>query len=191
MTREEIMQILEKTGVILNGHFRLTSGRHSDMFLQCSQVMQYPRFAEKICAALAEQWKDAGVELVVGPAMGGVVMAYEVARHLGVRAIFAEKDNGKMVLKRGFAIRPGENVLLVEDAVSTGGSVNEVAETVAQCGGNIVGIGALVDRTGGKISFGVPFKPLLSVEVNSWAPTECPMCKEGKEVTLPKAATIL
>jgi orotate phosphoribosyltransferase len=152
--------------------------------------MQYPKYAEMLCKEMAKMFADEKVELVAGPAMGGIVMAYEVARQLGCRTIFAEKDNGKMVFRRGFYVKPGERVLLVEDAISTGGSVNEVAETVAQAGGNIVGIAALVDRTGGKVSFGVPFKALLSLEIESFAPPECPQCKAGVEVTLPKSIQI-
>ena len=187
MTHDEIIKVFEQTGVILRGHFRLTSGRHSDMFLQCSQVMQYPSHASKICAELARLFKDTEVDLVAGPAMGGIVLAYEVARALGARTIFAERENGKMAFRRGFAIRPGEAVLLVEDAVSTGGSVNEVAEAVAQAGGRIVGIGALVDRSGGKVSFGVPFRPLIAMDIKSYSPAECAMCRDGAPLTLPKS----
>lgn len=188
MTRDEIIKVFEDTGVILRGHFRLTSGRHSDTFLQCSQVMQYPKHAARICEELARLFEGSQVDLVAGPAMGGIVLAYEVARSLGARTIFAEKENGKMAFRRGFAIRPGESVLLVEDAVSTGGSVNEVAEAVAQAGGRITGVGALVDRSGEKVTFGVPFKPLITMDIRSYSPAECPMCRDGVPLTLPKSA---
>ncbi len=188
MTRDEIIRVLEQTGVILHGHFRLTSGRHSDTFLQCSQVMQYPSQAAKVCDELACLFNDTKVDLVAGPAMGGIVLAYEVARALGVRTIFAERENGKMAFRRGFAVRPGEAVLLVEDAVTTGGSVNEVAEAVTQAGARVAGVGALVDRSGGKVSFGVPFKRLITMDIKSYSPAECPMCRDGMPLTLPKSA---
>lgn len=188
MTDAQIIEILEKTGVILNGHFRLTSGRHSDKFLQCSQVLQYPKYTQAICEQIAARFGDTKIDVVAGPAMGGIILAYEVARAIGARAIYTEREDGKMALRRGFAISPGENVLLVEDAVSTGGSVNEVAEVVTALGGSVVGVGALVDRTGGKVSFGVPFRPLLTMNIQSYSPAECPMCKEGMALTQPKSA---
>jgi orotate phosphoribosyltransferase len=188
MTQQEIIDIFEKTGVIIHGHFRLTSGRHSDVFLQCSQVMQYPEHAEGICRELAGLFTGTQIDLVIGPALGGIVLAYEVARSLGARAVFAERENGKMTLRRSFTIDRGEKVLVVEDAVSTGGSVNEVAEVVTANGGDIVGIGAFVDRTGGIVSFGVPFCALVTMDIKSYAPAECPHCKSGVPLALPKSA---
>ena len=187
MTEEEITKILRDTGAILHGHFRLTSGRHSDTFLQCSQVMQYPRHAEALCKEMARAFLNDGIELVAGPAMGGIILAYEVARHLGCRAVFAEKDNGKMVFRRSFVLSPGERVLLVEDAISTGGSVSQVADTVKSAGALVVGVAALVDRTGGRVNFGVPFRPLLTMDLKSYEPEECPMCRAGEPLVLPKS----
>ena len=161
--------------------FRLTSGRHSNKYLQCAKIFRNTKYSEELCAALAEQFADEGVEVVIGPAMGAVQMAYEVSRHLKCENFFAEREaDGKMALRRGFEVKPGMKVLLVEDVVTTGGSVKEVLELVKAAGADVVGIGSIVDRTGGKIDFGVPFKAVISVEVESWEPENCPLCKEGK-----------
>lgn len=137
------------------------------------------RYSEELCAALAEKFRDAGVDIVIGPALGAVQMAYEVSRALGCENFFAEREDGAMTLRRGFAIQPGQRVLVVEDVVTTGGSVREVLEIVRQAGGVIVGVGSIVDRTGGRIDFGVPFHSVVSMEVESWEPGECPLCKAG------------
>lgn len=181
ITQERVMEILKEAGVLLEGHFRLTSGRHSNRYLQCAKIFRNTKYSEELCAALAEQFQDDGVEVVIGPAMGAVQMAYEVSRGLGCENFFAERDEeGKMTLRRGFAVHPGQKVLLVEDVVTTGGSVCEVLELVKAAGGEVVGVGSIVDRTGGKIDFGVPFRAVISVDVESWEPEECPLCKEGK-----------
>lgn len=184
---ERVMQILKEAGVLLEGHFRLTSGRHSNKYLQCAKIFRNTKYSEELCAALAEQFADEGVEVVIGPAMGAVQMAYEVSRHLNCENFFAERDaDGKMALRRGFEVKPGMKVMLVEDVVTTGGSVKEVLELVKAAGGNVVGVGSIVDRTAGKIDFGVPFKAVISVDVESWEPENCPLCKEGKlEVVKP------
>lgn len=179
--QERVMEILREADVLLEGHFRLTSGRHSNRYLQCAKIFRNTKYSEELCAALAEQFKDEGIEVVIGPAMGAVQMAYEVSRGLKCENFFAERDEkGKMTLRRGFVVSPGQKVLLVEDVVTTGGSVLEVFELVKNAGGIVVGVGSIVDRTGGKIDFGVPFKSVISVEVESWLPEECPLCKEGK-----------
>ena len=179
--QERILEILKEAGVLLEGHFLLTSGRHSNKYLQCAKVFRNTKYSEELCSALAEQFRNDGVEVVIGPAMGAVQMAYEVSRGLHCENFFAERDqDGKMCLRRGFEIQPGQKVLLVEDVVTTGGSVREVLELVKAAGGDVVGIGSIVDRTGGKIDFGVPFKAVISMEVESYEPSECPLCKEGK-----------
>lgn len=181
LTREEIENILKDAGVLMEGHFLLTSGRHSNRYLQCAKIFRNTKYSEALCAILAEQYQDDGVELVIGPAMGAVQMAYEVSRGLQVENFFTERDeNGKMVLRRGFAIEKGQKVLVVEDVVTTGGSVREVIDLVGQAGGVVVGVGSIVDRTGGKIDFGVPFRAVYSAAVESWEADECPLCKEGK-----------
>ncbi len=181
ISNERVIEILKEAGVLLEGHFRLTSGRHSNKYLQCAKIFRNTKYSEELCGALAEQFADDGVEVVIGPAMGAVQMAYEVSRHLKCENFFAEREaDGKMALRRGFEVKPGMKVLLVEDVVTTGGSVKEVLELVKAAGADVVGIGSIVDRTGGKIDFGVPFKAVISVEVESWEPDECPLCKEGK-----------
>lgn len=178
---ERVIEILKEAGVLLEGHFRLTSGRHSNRYLQCAKIFRNTKYSEELCKALAEQFANDGVDVVIGPAMGAVQMAYEVSRHLDCENYFAERDeNGGMVLRRGFEVKEGMKVLLVEDVVTTGGSVKEVLEIVKNAGGNVVGIGSIVNRTAGKVDFGVPFKSVITVDVESWEPDECPICKEGK-----------
>ena len=167
MTKERALEILKEAGVLLEGHFLLTSGRHSGRYLQCARIFRNTRYSEELCAALAAHFKDDRVDIVIGPALGAVQMAYEVSRALGCENFFAEREDGSMTLRRGFAIEPGQRVLVVEDVVTTGGSVREVLEIVRQAGGEIVGVGSIVDRTGGRIDFGVPFHSVISMEVES------------------------
>ncbi len=180
MTREEIIEMLKEAGVLLEGHFLLTSGRHSDRYMQCAKIFQYSKYSVPLCAELVEKYKDDNVELVIGPAIGAIQMAYEVGRQLGVKNIFAEREDGNMTLRRGFTIEKGQRVLIVEDVVTTGGSVKEVMELVKEAGGEIVGIGSIVDRTGGKIDFGVPYKSAFSMDITSYEADECPICKSGE-----------
>ncbi|MBT9142653.1 MAG: Orotate phosphoribosyltransferase [Dehalococcoidia bacterium] len=180
LTENRVLEIFQKTGVLLEGHFLLTSGLHSNAYLQCARVFQYPQYAQELCGALAEAFKTARVDLCIGPALGGVVIAYETARALGVRGLFAERGkDGTMALRRGFVILPGERVLVLEDVVTTGGSVKEVLELVGSMGGNVVGVGTIVDRSGGGSDFGVPYSSLIRFEVASYHPADCPLCKEG------------
>ena len=180
ISNDRIMEILKEAGVLLEGHFKLTSGRHSNKYLQCAKIFRNTKYSEELCAALAEQYKNDGVQVVIGPAMGAVQMAYEVSRPLKCENFFTERDeDGKMSLRRGFVVEPGEKVLVVEDVVTTGGSVREVIELVQAAGGDVVGVGSIVDRTGGKIDFGVPFNAVISLNVESWEPETCPLCKAG------------
>lgn len=186
MSREDILDILKSTGVYMEGHFQLTSGRHSPNFLLFSQASQYPAATEWLCQQLAREFAGVQVDTVAGPAMGGVILSYELARALGVRAIFAEKDDGKMSLKRGFTVAPGERVLVVEDAVTTGGSVQQAIDALKDYGAEIVGVGALVDRSGGRADFGVPFRAVLTLDIPSYPSEECPLCREGVPIVKPK-----
>lgn len=180
LSQERIMAILKEAGVLLEGHFLLTSGRHSDKYLQCARIFQNAKYSGELCADLAEKYRGAGVDVVIGPAIGAILVSYETARALGVRNIFAERDaEGKMTLRRGFEIEKGERVLVVEDVVTTGGSVREVIEVVRALGGEVAGVGSIVDRTGGKVDFGAPYQAVLSMEVTSYAPEDCPLCKKG------------
>nr|WP_319488130.1 orotate phosphoribosyltransferase [uncultured Caproiciproducens sp.] len=180
ITQQRVMEILKEAGVLLEGHFKLTSGRHSNKYLQCAKIFRNTKYSEELCAALAEQYRNDKVQIVIGPAMGAVQMAYEVSRALHCENFFTERgEDGKMVLRRGFAVNPGDRVLVVEDVVTTGGSVREVIDLVKEAGGEVVGVGSVVDRTGGKIDFGVPFKAVISVDVESWEPENCPLCRAG------------
>ncbi len=180
LNQDEARQIFIDAQALLNGHFKLTSGRHSNQYMQCAQVLKYPHYTEKLARHLADGFLDDGVELVVGPAMGGIIVAYEVGRQLGVPAIFTERQDGEMVIRRGFSIEPGQKVLVVEDVVTTGGSVKEVIEQVKSAGGEVIGVGVLVDRSAGKVDFGVKTVATLTMDIESWEPDNCPLCHEGK-----------
>ncbi|AEE92562.1 orotate phosphoribosyltransferase [Tepidanaerobacter acetatoxydans] len=185
MTDEDILKLFYETGVLKTGHFLLTSGRHSDKYMQCAQLLQYPKSTEQVCAKLAENVKDLGIQTVIGPAMGGIIISYEMGRQLNTRAIFTEREEGKMALRRGFTVKPGERILVVEDVVTTGGSVKEVISLIKELGGEVAAVAALVDRSGGKVDFGVPAHYLLKLQVESYAPEECPLCKKNLPIIKP------
>lgn len=180
LTKEQVLAILKEREAVLEGHFLLTSGRHSDRYVQCAKLFQYADTSEIICKELAEKFEGEKIDVVVGPALGGVIMAYEMGRQLGVRNIFAERENGNMTLRRGFKVEKGERVLVCEDVVTTGGSVKEVIALLSDMGAEIVGVGSVVDRSNGKVDFGVPFHAVLSMEVTSYEADNCPLCREGK-----------
>jgi len=185
LSKEEVLDIFRQSNALLEGHFRLTSGRHSNRYMQCAQVLQHPDQTAKLCREIADAYRDQQVDVVIGPAMGGIIVAYEVGRQLGVKTIFTERENGVMTLRRNFSIEPGQKVLVVEDVVTTGGSVFEVINVVKEKGGQLVGVGVLVDRSNGQVDFGVPTKAVLSMEVVSYEPKECPLCKEGMPIVKP------
>lgn len=188
LTVDEAWRILRDTGAHLQGHFQLTSGLHSDQFILCAQALQYPAQAARLCAAMAAPFRDLGVQVVVGPAMGGILLAYEVARALGegVRALYTEKSGDGMALRRGFAIRPGERTLVVEDAVSTGGSVFKCLAAIRPLQPDIVGVSVLVDRSAGRVDFGVPLQAVLTTRIEAWRPDACPLCARGVPLVAPK-----
>jgi orotate phosphoribosyltransferase len=179
MKQEEVLDIYRKTGALLTGHFLLSSGLHSDRYLQSALVLQQPDIATKLCAALAGHFKDQNVEAVIAPALGGVFVSHETARALGVRALFAERVNGELILRRGFTINPGERVLVVEDVITTGKSTRETIEVVKKAGGLVIAAASLIDRSGGKAELGVPYRSLVTLDVPSYAADVCPMCKAG------------
>lgn len=185
LTKEQAIEIFTKSKALLTGHFRLTSGRHSSQYMQCAQVLQYPEYASQLCRDLAERFAGMKVDTVIGPALGGIIVAYEVGRAMGVRTIFTEREQGVMSLRRGFIIEPGEKVLVVEDVVTTGGSVKEVIEVVRQKGGEVAGVGVLVDRSNGKVDFGVKTEAVLPMEIQSYDPGDCPLCREGLPLVKP------
>ena len=190
MTNNEIIEMLREAEVLLEGHFLLTSGRHSDKYMQCAKIFQNSKYSVPLCGELVEKYKNDNIEVVIGPAIGAIQMAYEVGKQLGVKNIFAEREDGKMTLRRGFTIEKGQRVLVVEDVVTTGGSVREVIELVEQCGGVVAGVGSIVDRTGGKIDFGVPYKSAFSMDITSYEADECPICKTGAPLVKPGSRNV-
>ncbi|OIO64072.1 orotate phosphoribosyltransferase [Candidatus Woesearchaeota archaeon CG_4_10_14_0_2_um_filter_33_10] len=187
MDQEEIMKKFEKTGAILKGHFKLTSGVHSDSYIQCAQVMQYPEFIHNLCSELGKKFKGEDIDVIVGPAMGAIIMSHVMAMVLGpwVRAIFTEREDGKMTLRRSFEIKKGEKVLVVEDVTTTGSSAREVIDIVKSRQAEVVGVGALIDRSGGKVDFGIRYEKLLTIKMNTYEPDNCPLCKKGIPITKP------
>lgn len=184
MTEKEVYDLLVETGAIMNGHFKLTSGLHSPHYVEKFNVLQHPKYTEKLCKALAEHFKNDNIETVVGPMTGGIILAHETGKALNTRAIFTERVDGKMTFRRGFNLHEGERVLIVEDIVTTGGSVQEVIDVVKNFGGVPVAVGMLVDRSGGKVDFGdVPNFALLHMDVETYEPENCPLCKENIPLT--------
>ena len=185
MTEKDIVGLFEKNNALLVGHFKLSSGLHSEKYLQCALVLQHPGIAEEMAKALAAKFSGTKIDLVVGPALGGVTFAYEVARALGVRGIFTERDDGKMVLRRGFSIKASEKVLIVEDVVTTGLSTKEVMDVVKAHGGEVVGVCSIIDRSDVKPDYGVRFESLAKIKVDTYKPETCPMCKKGSAAIKP------
>lgn len=179
MTNEEVLAAYERTGGILKGHFLLTSGRHSDTYMQSAKLFVHPDEAEKIVAALAEKLVAYKPDVIVSPAVGGIILGYELARQMKAVNYFAERENGEMTLRRGFSLEKGCRVVVAEDVVTTGGSVKEVIALCKSLGAEVVACASVVDRSNGKVEFDVPYVPLLSMEVTSWEPDDCPLCKAG------------
>ncbi len=190
MNSEEVLRAFRESKAFLNGHFELRSGLHSDQFFQCAMVLRYPRVAERLCRALSDKVR-AGlgaatkVDCVIGPAMGGIVVGHEIARNLDARSIFAEKEDGKLVLRRGFQVKEGENFVVGEDVVTRGGRVQESIDIIEQRGGNVVAVALLVNRSGGKASFSCPVFSLLAMEPVAYEPDDCPLCKKGMPIEHP------
>jgi orotate phosphoribosyltransferase len=182
---EEMAEIFEKTTALLTGHFLLTSGLHSEKYLQCARVLQWPEQAEKLAQAIAEKFLQNRPEVVLSPAIGGITLGYEVGRVWRCRAIFAEREAGKMTLRRGFTIHPDEKVLVVEDVITTGGSTRETMEVAQSRGGVVIGAASIVDRSGGKASLGVPYYSLWTLSIPTYASEQCPMCKAGSQPVKP------
>ena len=190
MTESEVLSLFRRSGALLDGHFRLTSGLHSPGYLQCALVLQHPRDAEALGAALGHRVRSLGVQTVLSPALGGIVIGQEVGRALGVRAIFAERQDAALTLRRGFTLEPGEKVLVVEDVVTTGGSTRETMDVARAAGAVVVGACAIVDRSGGKQSLDVPFHALLPMDVKTYAPEACPLCAQNIPVVKPGSRAV-
>jgi orotate phosphoribosyltransferase len=189
MTEAEVLDIFRKHSALLEGHFILSSGLHSDRYIQCALVLQHPRVAEQLCSQLAAKLRHLGATVVAAPALGGVIVSHEVARALGLRALFTERQEGVMLLRRGFSLAPGEPTLVVEDVITTGGSTRETMAAVEQAGGKIVGVGALIDRSGGKADLGVPKAALVTLSVQNYDPADCPLCTSGLPPVKPGSRT--
>ncbi len=185
ISSETVLDLFRRVGALLEGHFRLTSGLHSPGYLQCALVLQHPREAETCGAAIADRVRTLGAQAVLSPALGGIVIGQEVARALGVRAMFAERQEGALTLRRGFSLEPGEKVLVVEDVVTTGGSTRETIDVARAAGAEVVGAASIIDRSGGNQSLGVPYYALATVSLPTYRPESCPMCAAGQPVVKP------
>jgi orotate phosphoribosyltransferase len=185
MTIEERSELFKKSGAFLEGHFLLSSGLHSPQYVEKFRVLEYPEYTEQLCKDIAEHFKNDNVELVIGPMTGGIILAHEVAKALHVKSMFTERVDNIMSLRRGFNFKNGARILLVEDIVTTGGSIFEVMKLIEKLGGNIVGVGYLVDRSGGKVNFGVKQYPLVKLDIVTYQPDNCPLCKNGIELIKP------
>jgi orotate phosphoribosyltransferase len=187
MLQEKIRELFEKNKALLAGHFKLSSGLHSDVYFQAALILQYPKEAASLAQKLANNIKENNIEVdvVVSPAMGGVIIGHEMARALDTRAIFTERVDGKVSLRRGFSLMEGERVLIVEDVITTGLSTKEVIDVVKTCGASACAVASLVDRSAKKVDFGIPMFSLLSLEVKSYKEKECPMCKDGSVASKP------
>ena len=190
-TRDDLLALLQKTSALLEGHFRLSSGLHSREYLQCALVLQHPQHAEWLGRAIAARTRDLRATVVLSPALGGVVIGHEVARALGVRALFAERQDGVLVLRRGFVLGETDRVLVVEDVVTTAGSTRETMQVAAASGARVVGAASIVDRSGGRARLEVPFESLLDIDVPTYQPDQCPLCAKGLPITKPGSRPIV
>jgi orotate phosphoribosyltransferase len=181
----EVIERFKRTGALLEGHFILTSGLHSPQYLQCALVLQYPQEAQAFARAIAAQFQNQRVALVAAPAIGGIVIGYEVARQLNARFIWTEREAGEMTLRRGFTVRPGETALVIEDVITTGGSTRETIEVLNQAGARVVGAASIIDRSAGRVNVGVPRLALATLDVPSVAATACPACARGEKAVKP------
>jgi len=179
----DVEALLRRVGALLEGHFLLTSGRHSGLYIEKFRVLESPWHAESLCRLIADRFRPLNIEVVAAPTTGGIIVAYEVARQLGRRGIFAEKGPQGRAFGRGFHLGPGERTLVVDDVLTTGGSIREVIAAVREAGAEPVGVGVLVDRSGGRISFDLPFFACLTLDIPSYAPEDCPLCARGLPLT--------
>ena len=185
ISKDEMLRTFQETGALMSGHFLLTSGLHSPHYFQCALLLQYPEHTSRLCGELAKAFSGSEIDVVIAPAIGGIVVAQEVGRILKRRSIFAEREDGLMSLRRGFSLSPGEKVLVTEDVITTGGSVKEVIDLVIDNQGEVVGLGVVVDRSGGKFTVDLPLVSLLQMDVVVHQPDECPQCRDGIPIVKP------
>lgn len=184
MTDQELLAKFEELGVLLTGHFKLTSGLHSKQYMQCAKLFEYPKQAGEVLEHLISQLPE-GIETIIAPAIGGITVGYEVARQLGCRFIFTERQDGKMTFRRGFGLKPGEKVLAIEDVITTGGSVKEVIDLARESGADVLGVTTVVDRSQAKAEFDIPLTSLVTMEIEVFEPGNCPLCADGIEIQSP------
>jgi orotate phosphoribosyltransferase len=182
---DNVEEIFVKSGAVLKGHFLLTSGLHSPVYWEKFKILQYPEYTGQLCGMIANHYRDKHIEVVAGPTTGGIILAFEVARQLGIRSIYAEKEGTERIFRRSLTIKPGERVLVVDDILTTGGSVEQVLAAVRQLGGNIIGVGILVDRSENKLEFGVPLFSCLRSKAITYRPESCPLCAAGVPLVKP------
>lgn len=185
MQTEEVIERFKRTGALLEGHFILTSGLHSTLYLQCALLLQHTAEAIAFGESLAEHYRDQNIETVAAPAIGGLVIGYEVARALGARFIWTEREDGRMTLRRGFTVRPGESMIVIEDVVTTGGSTRETVEALRTAGARVIGAASIIDRSSGRADVGVPRFALATLDVPSVAPAACDLCAQGIQAVKP------
>ncbi len=185
LSKDEILKILKDSNALMEGHFILTSGLHSAQYIEKFRLLEQPKYTELLCKEIADSFRSEKISVVVGPMTGGIILAYEVARQLGTKAIFTERIDGNMTFKRGFKIATEDRVLIVEDIITTGGSILEVIEEVRKFNPTIIGLGYLIDRSNGKVEFPIPAKPLLTLNIETYKPVDCPLCKVRKDAIKP------
>ena len=185
MTQEKVLELMKDLGALHDGHFLLSSGLHSDTYFQCARLLQYPELARELGLALAGFFSETPCDTVVSPALGGILVGHELARALGRRCVFTERKDGVMMMRRGFFLEEREKVIIAEDVVTRGTSILEVVKVVEEAGGQVVGLTCIVDRTGGGVELPLPLHSLAQVTVQTWDPADCPLCRQGLEVTKP------
>jgi orotate phosphoribosyltransferase len=185
MTEAKVLELMEELGALHRGHFLLSSGRHSDTYFQCARLLQFPDLARELGAAIGGLFAEEACDVVVSPALGGILIGHEVARALGRRFVFTERKDGVMAIRRGFFLDKGEKVIIVEDVVTRGTSLLEVRDVVEAAGGVVVGLTSIIDRTGGDVELPMPLQSLARVTVETWEPGDCPLCARGQDVVKP------
>jgi orotate phosphoribosyltransferase len=191
MTRDELLDLFRRSGALLEGHFRLSSGLHSPGYMQSALVLQYPDHADALGRAIADRTRDLRATVVLSPALGGVIIGQEVGRALGLRAIFAERQDGALVLRRGFLLGDNDRVLVIEDVLTTGGSTRETIQVARAAGAQVVGVASIVDRSGGTVGFDVPLVSLLDISLPTYEPSLCPLCAQGIAVVKPGSRPVV